>query len=169
VFAARVHSGFVVLSVLAGVTAALLILQSVYRREGKPVASSPPPAATVPTLPPIVQSPAVAPAPPAQTLSGIARVIEGDTIEVRGTHIRLNGIDAPESKQTCEANGQAYACGQQATEALIVLLGARPIECTERSRDRYRRIVATCHVDSTDIGAWMVEHGWAVAYRKYSW
>lgn len=158
--AARIHPGFAVLAVVAGVTAALLILQSVNHRHAT-TASAPIPTAA-PSPPPVAQMPS---APP---LSGIARVIDGDTIEVRGTHVRLNGIDAPESKQTCEANGQSYACGEQATDALIVLLGARPVECTERSRDRYQRIVATCHVDSTDIGGWMVEHGWAVAYRKYS-
>jgi endonuclease YncB( thermonuclease family) len=67
----------------------------------------------------------------------------------------LTGIDAPETKQTCEANGQSYACGEQATEELIVLLGARPVECTEKCKDRYQRIIATCQVDSTDVGAWM--------------
>ena len=41
----------------------------------------------------------------------------------------LDGIDAPESKQTCELTGQSYRCGAQATEALITLSGRRSIEC----------------------------------------
>jgi endonuclease YncB( thermonuclease family) len=65
-------------------------------------------------------------------------------------------------------NAQTYPCGAQASEALITLLGARPVECTETGRDRYHRIIAKCRVESTDVGRWMVEHGWAVAYRKYS-
>jgi endonuclease YncB( thermonuclease family) len=158
VTAARIHPGIAVLGVVAALTAALLIFQNVNHRETT-TASAP---SVVPSLPPVAQM------PPAQPLSGIARVIDGDTIEVKGTHIRLYGIDAPESKQTCEANGETYACGEQATEALIVFLGARPVECTENGRDRYQRIIATCYVDSTDLGSWMVEHGWAVAYRKYS-
>jgi len=32
---------------------------------------------------------------------GWARVIDGDTIDISGTRIRLDGIDAPESSQTC--------------------------------------------------------------------
>jgi len=35
-------------------------------------------------------------------ITGKPRIIDGDTIEVAGERIRLHGIDAPESKQTCE-------------------------------------------------------------------
>ena len=35
-------------------------------------------------------------------LAGTARVIDGDTIEVAGTRVRLWGIDAPEHDQTCQ-------------------------------------------------------------------
>jgi endonuclease YncB( thermonuclease family) len=160
VVAARIHPGVAVLLAVGAFTAALLILQNMNHRDAA-TASAPAPPVT-PSLPPIAQMPS------AQPLSGIARVMDGDTIEIRGAHIRLNGIDAPESKQTCEANGQTYACGQRATEGLIVFLGARPVQCSEKGRDRYQRIIATCQVDSTDVGAWMVENGWAVAYRKYS-
>jgi endonuclease YncB( thermonuclease family) len=101
-------------------------------------------------------------------LSGIVRVVDGDTVDMRAVKIRLDGIDAPESKQTCEAHGQTYPCGVQATEALITLLAARVADCIETGKDRNGRIVARCRVGSTDIGEWMVEHGYAVAYRKYS-
>ena len=39
-------------------------------------------------------------------ITGKPRVIDGDTIEIAGERIRLHGIDAPESKQTCtDADG----------------------------------------------------------------
>ncbi|WP_281058925.1 hypothetical protein [Mesorhizobium sp. M1B.F.Ca.ET.045.04.1.1] len=40
--------------------------------------------------------------PKPRPITGVASVIDGDTIEVHGQRIRFNGIDAPESKQYCE-------------------------------------------------------------------
>ena len=37
----------------------------------------------------------------ATTITGSARISDGDTIRVQGTRIRLNGIDAPETDQVC--------------------------------------------------------------------
>ena len=37
----------------------------------------------------------------ADDLTGRASVIDGDTIEIHGSRIRLFGIDAPESSQWC--------------------------------------------------------------------
>jgi endonuclease YncB( thermonuclease family) len=49
----------------------------------------------------------------ASDLSGTARVIDGDTIAIGNTRIRLWGIDAPEREQTCFAkNGDIYECGR---------------------------------------------------------
>ena len=37
-------------------------------------------------------------------IKGIAEVVDGDTIKIDGTRIRLFGIDAPEKDQTCKKN-----------------------------------------------------------------
>jgi len=47
---------------------------------------------------------AISPAPTQEGLTGVASVINGDTIEIRGRRIRLFGIDAPESSQLCATN-----------------------------------------------------------------
>ena len=52
-------------------------------------------------------------------LSGPARVVDGDTLEVGGERVRLEGIDAPESAQTCQrSDGKAWSCGKAAAKAL---------------------------------------------------
>ena len=101
-------------------------------------------------------------------ISGPASVTDGDTLKIGSERIRLHGIDAPESKQTCLAVGKTWACGAAATRALREHIAGRPVNCEERDRDRYGRIVAVCRVAGHDVNAWMATQGWAVAYRKYS-
>ena len=101
-------------------------------------------------------------------ISGLASPIDGDTLRVESERIRLHGIDAPESAQSCRAGGETWACGEAAIQALRGRIARRPVQCAERDRDRYGRIVAVCRVGGADLNAWMVEQGWAVAYRKYS-
>jgi hypothetical protein len=50
---------------------------------------------------------------------GQASVIDGDTLEIHGIHIRLWGIDAPESSQLCRGEDSLqYRCGAQAANEL---------------------------------------------------
>lgn len=103
------------------------------------------------------------------TISGVASVIDGDTIEIRGRRIRLHGIDAPESRQRCYTEKrQAWRCGQRASFALSNYLGRSNLNCDIRDTDRYGRSIAVCRKGGADVNAWMVENGWAVAYRRYS-
>jgi endonuclease YncB( thermonuclease family) len=104
----------------------------------------------------------------AEELTGRASVIDGDTIEIRGERLRLEGIDAFESKQTCELKGKAWPCGQRAALALADKVGAKPLRCTWEKRDRYRRALATCYLGSENVNAWLVREGWALAFRRYS-
>lgn len=51
----------------------------------------------------------------ADDLAGQASVIDGDTLEIHGTRIRLWGIDAPESSQLCrDDDSLQYRCGAKA-------------------------------------------------------
>lgn len=105
-------------------------------------------------------------------IAGAARVIDGDTIDVAGTRIRLYGIDAPETAQQCRrSSGGAtllYSCGRDARDALKRIIGGAAVTCDPRDRDRYGRTVAVCYARGSDIGREMVRQGWAVAYTRYS-
>lgn len=112
---------------------------------------------------------AAATEPTANPLSGQARIVDGDTLAIGNVRIRLWGIDAPESRQTCEGKaGDVYECGRDATAALREVIAGRPIECTERDRDQYSRVVAICRTEAGEVNAAMVRRGWAVDYRRYS-
>jgi endonuclease YncB( thermonuclease family) len=102
------------------------------------------------------------------TLTGRASVIDGDTIEMHGKRIRLFGIDAVERGQRCQRDGKPWLCGRESAFALADKIGEHPITCSGDEFDRYLRLVARCSLNGEDLGGWLVENGWAVAFRRYS-
>jgi endonuclease YncB( thermonuclease family) len=111
------------------------------------------------------------PRPPAaaaaDVVSGPARVIDGDTLEVAGVRVRLFGIDAPEHRQNCGAATSAWACGDAAARRLTAL-AAPGVVCSGHEHDRYGRLVATCEAGGIDLGGRMVAEGFAWAFVRYS-
>lgn len=105
----------------------------------------------------------------ADTLSGSARVTDGDTLRVGGEVVRLFGIDAPERDQTCtRADGRRWPCGAWSRDALVAMVRGAAVTCDALERDQYDRIVARCIAGGRDIGQEMVRSGAAWAYRAYS-
>lgn len=103
-------------------------------------------------------------------LSGSARVIDGDTLEIAGRRVRLEGIDAPETGQMCaRSDGSGnWKCGEAAAERLASLIYRRPVSCEDRGEDKYRRMLGVCFVSDVDINALLVREGLAWAFVKYS-
>ena len=110
-------------------------------------------------------------------ISGIAKVIDGDTIRINEKKIRLLGIDAPEKKQQCKkpwltisflSFNKDYPCGVISTDKLKKKINDKFIICEYTTKDRYKRYIAECFKEKTNLNAWMVRNGYAVAYRKYS-
>jgi endonuclease YncB( thermonuclease family) len=105
----------------------------------------------------------------ADDMIGQASVIDGDTLEIHSTRIRLWGIDAPESTQLCRGeDSDPYRCGAQAANDLDTFILRRPVNCNPISLDRYGRTVATCSVGGADLGEWLVRNGLAVDWPQYS-
>ncbi len=62
----------------------------------------------------------------AQDITGPARVIDGDSLEVDGNRIRIHGIDARELGQTCLDHHGEFPCGRDMAKAMLSLVGERP-------------------------------------------
>ena len=111
--------------------------------------------------------------PPGQAhagdVTGQASVIDGDTIEIHGTRVRLYGIDAPEHDQLCrDRRGERYRCGQVASNALAGFIGRQAVACVEVDRDQYKRTVAVCAVGKADLADLLVRGGLAIDWPRYS-
>ena len=102
-------------------------------------------------------------------ISGVPRIIDGDTIKISNKRIRFYGIDTPEKKQICIKNSKEYRCGQIATNALIKKINGERVMCKVQDKlDRYKRYIGVCFFGDLNLNKWMVRNGYAVAYRKYS-
>lgn len=94
-----------------------------------------------------------------EEIVGPARVIDGDTIRIGDTRIRLAGIDAPEL-DTRE--------GKLARLFLVRALGNQEVRCRDTGERTYKRIVATCSIGTIDLGEFIVREGWARDWPKFS-
>lgn len=111
----------------------------------------------------------VAGAPPADTVTGPATVIDGDTIIVQSVHIRIFGIDAPETDQTCtDAEGRRYKCGLLAADAMTEETVGAIVSCYRVATDQYGRMVGVCAARGRDLADVMVRRGFAVDYPYFS-
>lgn len=97
---------------------------------------------------------------PGTTLKGKCHVIDGDTIVINHTHIRLAGIDAPELDQPF---------GQKSKWALVHMVKGQEITAAIHCEMSYDRIVATCTLpDGRDIAAELVRQGLALDWPTFS-
>jgi endonuclease YncB( thermonuclease family) len=92
----------------------------------------------------------------------VSHVTDGDTVWVRPDdgappqQVRIDGIDAPEICQ---------AFGRDSREALAHHLLRKHVTVLTRGEDDYRRTIARIHAGRSDVGKWMVTHGYAWSYR----
>lgn len=91
-------------------------------------------------------------------------VVKADTFRAQGYVVKLYGVAAPDLNQTCaNRNGASYNCGQQAALWLQSWITNNPITCRVMSQNEDGNMVAACSLGQYDIGAALVNAGWAVA------
>lgn len=111
---------------------------------------------------------------PSPGIVGTARVTDGDTLVIGSVRVRLEGIDAPESDQTCSRSWLGlpwlgtWKCGLEATRHLERLVRDRAVHCESRGTDAYGRMLGICVTQGLEINADMVRNGLAWAFVKYS-
>ena len=95
-----------------------------------------------------------------KALNGRAYIIDGDSIVIQKTQIRLYGIDAPELD---------HPYGQKAKWALASLCKGQTVRAEITEQDVHGRTVAKCYLqDGRDLSAEMVKMGLAIDWPKYS-
>ena len=103
------------------------------------------------------------------SVTGTARTIDGDTIDLGVVRIRLHGIDAPEAGQPCaRPNGSQWRCGAAATNRLAGLVDGQQVRCEALDRDAYGRVIGRCFHQDVDLNALLVREGLAWAYIQFS-
>ncbi len=102
----------------------------------------------------------------------IACVIDGDTLWIEGTKIRVADIDAPEiSEPKCASE---LSLGNRATERLIELVNQGPFEIRAwpgRDKDRYGRALRVLVREGHSLGDILVSEGLARTWtgRREPW
>ncbi|MFD2646301.1 thermonuclease family protein [Devosia albogilva] len=100
------------------------------------------------------------PRPRETILRGQCWVIDGDTLDIAGTRIRLAGIDAPELD---------HPWGQKAKWAMVQLCKGQTVTARIRPELSYDRVVAECFLpDGRDLAAELVRSGLALDWPKFS-
>jgi len=95
-----------------------------------------------------------------RVLRGAAYVVDGDTVVIHKTQVRLFGIDAPEIN---------HPYGQKAKWALVSLCKGQAVHAEVTEIDSHGRTVAKCYLqDGRDLSAEMVRLGLAIDWPKYS-
>lgn len=90
-------------------------------------------------------------------------VISADTLNAQGHRIKLYGIAAPSINQTCaNRRGESYTCGKHAALWLKSWLTSNPVTCRVIS-EKKGIMKAVCNLGPYDIGAALVNAGWAIA------
>jgi endonuclease YncB( thermonuclease family) len=98
----------------------------------------------------------------ASELVSYARVQPDATLLVGSRTVRLYGIYIPPTGRTCRSNLRPVKCGSRAVLALDFKIRGF-VRCERLHKHRDRSVTALCRNRGVDLGAYLIERGWAVA------
>jgi len=98
-------------------------------------------------------------------IRGSPYVIDGDTLDIDGSRIRLLWIDACEMGQTAAINQRPFDCGAWSRDQLIKIIENQEVTCHSQETDRYNRHLSVCRLpDTTDIGLAHLRQGASILF-----
>ncbi|WP_128755409.1 thermonuclease family protein [Metarhizobium album] len=78
----------------------------------------------------------------------------------------LSGLVPTDIERLCpDVSGKQWPCGVVARTSLRLFLRNRSVNCDLPGDDETGEIATTCRLGERDIGAWLVENGWAEAEK----
>ena len=102
-------------------------------------------------------------------IAGTARVVDGDTLRIGSTRIRIQGIDAPETDDVCRRpDGSRWDCGVWSTRVARELVAGQRVVCEDMGERSHDRVVARCLVGDRDFSEAMLRAGAARACERYA-
>lgn len=94
----------------------------------------------------------------------ISAISSGDVFRIDQYVVRLYGVATPLNGQNCtDANGHSYECGYVSARKLKEFVNGDDVTCRVMNINAAGELMAACSVGAFDIGAAMVQEGWAVA------
>jgi micrococcal nuclease len=111
------------------------------------------------------------PTPPSERPATFVRVIDGDTLEIRGEMVRISNIDAPERPPRSKCWAEA-ALSVQATQRVQDFIDvSQRLTLLREGKDRYGRTLARVQLGNDDLGEAMIFNGLAARWngRRWDW
>ncbi len=91
-------------------------------------------------------------------------VVDGDTLRLDQTVVRLQGVAAPPRGRSCRRiDGTSFDCGAAAAAALADMVRGQRVTCRIAARDPNGVAEALCGANGTDLNRLLVMSGYAHA------
>lgn len=106
---------------------------------------------------------------PATITSRQARAVTGDLLKIGSTLVALDGIEAPETAQSCERESGRWRCGTASRDALARLVRGRSVSCEITGERKDGIKTGTCATGDTDLAEKLIEEGMAFSTSFFFW